>query len=315
MKGLFKRYRECNLCPRDCRRNRFREYGYCKEGAILRVAYVGVHFGEEPPITGKNGSGTVFFSGCSLKCSFCQNWQISHIGIGKRISVRRLAEKVYRLIEEKEVHNINFVTPDHFIPHVILLIEMIKKRYPSVPIVFNVSGYQNVELLKEIGDYIDIYLPDFKYSDRRLASRLSSCPNYPEIALDAISEMIRQKGFLETSPVAKKGVLVRHLILPGQIKNSIDALSMLFIEFGKELPISLMSQYKPVRKQRIEALNRQLMEEEFYQVYEHAISLGFKNMFVQFPEETKEDSEFLPDFTLSQPFRGNKRFDTDHVLW
>jgi len=311
---LFRRYRKCNICPRNCRKNRFKEEGYCGEKAYLRVAYVGPHFGEEPPIAGKNGSGTVFLAGCSLKCSFCQNWQISHSGIGERISVKKLAERLYQLIEEKKVHNINFVTPDHFIPHLILLIEMIKKRY-QIPIVFNVSGYQDVDLLKEIREYVDIYLPDFKYSDKRLAARLSSCPDYPKIALDAISEMIRQKGFVETSSVAKRGVLVRHLILPGQIKNSIDALSMLFIEFGKELPISLMSQYKPVRRQKVESLNRQLRGEEFYQVYEHAISLGFKNMFVQFPEETKGDSEFLPDFTLSEPFKGNKRFDTDHVLW
>lgn len=302
---MFKAYLSCTLCPRRCKKNRFFERGYCGETAHLRVAYIGPHFGEEPPISGKNGSGTVFLAGCSLKCSFCQNWQISHKGIGRVIGIKELVEKILEMLRRYKVHNINFVTPDHFIPHIILAIRKIKKRGINIPILFNTSGYQSISLLKDIEEYVDIYLPDFKYSDKKLAAKLSSCPDYPKVALDAISEMVKQKGFLNIKDsIARKGVLVRHLILPGYVKNSIDALSMLYIEFGKQLPISLMSQYRPVLRQKDSRLNRSLTKEEFNLVYEHILELGFQNVFVQFPEDLK-DTDFLPDFTLDQPFRGN----------
>jgi putative pyruvate formate lyase activating enzyme len=221
------------------------------------------------------------------------------------------------MIETYNVHNINFVTPDHFIPHILLIIENIKKEYPGLPILFNISGYQSIKILREIKDYVDIYLPDFKYADKKLAARLSLCPDYPGICLDAISEMIKQKGFLRLeNSIAKKGVLVRHLILPGNIENSMDVLSILYGEFGKDLPISLMSQYKPITWQSDLALNRTLREEEFYKIYSHLFDLGFDNIFVQFPEETKKYMQFLPDFSLDQPFKGNldKGFDTDQDL-
>jgi len=277
------------------------------------VAYVGPHFGEEPPISGRNGSGTVFLVGCSLKCSFCQNWQISHKGIGRKFKIKELVEEIDKMIRKQNVHNINFVTPDHFIPHIVQVIKRIKMDWPEIPIVFNVSGYQSISILKEIEEYVDIYLPDFKYSDRRIAAKLSSCPDYPSVALDAISEMLKQKGFLDiNAPLAKKGVIVRHLILPGYIHNSIDVLSMLYIEFGKELPISLMSQYKPVLPQKEPSLNRKLKKEEFLEIYQHMLELGFENVFVQFPEDTENELAFVPDFTSSQPFKGNlkKGFDT-----
>ncbi len=272
-----------------------------------RVAYVGPHLGEEPPITGRNGSGTVFFTGCSLRCSFCQNWQISHEGAGKRMGIRELVHKIGQMIRRYRVHNVNFVTPDHFMPHVIIVIYLLRKKGINIPFLLNTSGYQSVEVLKEIEDYVDIYLPDFKYADKKLGIQLSSCPDYTDMALDAISEMIKQKGFLKIEdPIAKKGVLVRHLILPGKVKNSIDALSILYGEFGEELPISLMSQYSPVLRQKDPSLNRLLREEEFLQVYNHALELGFRNIFVQFPREVHEHKDFIPDFTLDQPFKGNK---------
>jgi len=306
LKSLFKIYLACSLCPKNCKANRIKgKKGFCGENSTLRVAYVGPHFGEEPPVTGENGSGTVFFPGCSLKCSFCQNWQISHKGIGKRIKIKELVKEIEHMISKYKVHNINFVTPDHFMPHVILATDMIKKKGIDIPFLFNISGYQSVEVLKEIEDYVDIYIPDFKYADKRLAIQLSSCPDYTNIALDAISEMIRQKGFLKVKDsIAKKGVLVRHLILPGRMRNSIDALSILYGEFGKDLPLSLMSQYNPVLKQKDADLNRPLKQEEFFQVYNHALDLGFVNMFVQFPKEM--DKSFLPDFRFAQPFKGNE---------
>jgi putative pyruvate formate lyase activating enzyme len=272
------------------------------------VVYVGPHFGEEPPLTGTHGSGTVFFTGCSLRCSFCQNFQISREGLGEPIELKGLLAKAEDMIVRKHVHNINFVTPDHFFPYVFELVTLLRGKGYDLPMVFNLSGYQSVNLLKSAERSVDIYLPDFKYADRDLARKLSRCQNYPDVALAALSVMLSQKGFLDCfatgDPLAKEGVLVRHLILPGYVENSINALTTLFVEFGAELPLSLMSQYVPVTLQEEETLNRPLTEEEFNQVYSHALDLGFQHLFVQFPEEAASDGKppFLPDFRLDKPF-------------
>jgi putative pyruvate formate lyase activating enzyme len=315
MVSLFP-YKNCLLCPRACGVNRLVEgetgrSGFCKETHQLRVGYVGPHFGEEPPITGLNGSGAVFFSGCSLKCSFCQNHQISTQGLGKIIGLDQLFKTMEQMILKDVVHNINFVTPDHFFPHVFSLVSRLRSKGFDLPVIYNLSGYQSVEMLKAAFDYLNIYLPDFKYSDSSLARRLSKCPDYPKVALEAISEMVRQKGFLDScltsSPMAKRGVLVRHLILPGKVENSLNALTALFVEFGPGLPLSLMSQYHPVLHQKDEDLNRSVTKEEFERVYSHALDLGFENIFVQFPEKACEKRppkpRFLPDFRLAEPFK------------
>jgi putative pyruvate formate lyase activating enzyme len=308
-------YENCRLCPRYCGVNRVRDggagqSGFCGETDQLRVAYVGPHFGEEPPITGANGSGTVFFTGCSLRCSFCQNYQISQKGLGVDVSAHELLEKIENMIRDHCVHNINFVTPDHFFPHVFRLVSLLRKDGFDLPVLFNLSGYQAPEMLRIAEDYTDIYLPDFKYSDSSLSVKLSKCKDYPEVALKAIGEMVKQKGFFDTflkgSEMAKKGVLVRHLILPGNVENSVKALTSLFVEFGKDLPLSLMSQYHPVARQKDEALNRPISHEEFDRVYAHAMDLGFENLFVQFPEKSSRPqsarSLFLPDFRQADPF-------------
>ncbi len=310
-------YNHCELCPRHCRVDRTqvgtgKGPGFCGETDRPRVAYVGPHFGEEPPITGTRGSGTVFFSGCSLKCQFCQNYQISHGGMGNAIEVQVLLEKVREMILKKGVHNLNFVTPDHFLPHAAGVAYELKKEYPEFPILYNFSGYQSSKMLKRLEGYADIYLPDFKYADTSLAKRFSACADYPGKAMDAISEMVRQKGFLDClfseDALATKGVMVRHMILPGATQNSIDALTMLFIEFGPHLPISLMSQYHPVIPQEDPEMNRPITEQEFETVYTHAKELGFEFMFVQFPEFSKErikmPASFVPDFRKEQPFGG-----------
>ena len=306
-------FKQCFLCPRECGVDRLQEgekssAGFCKQDGQLRVAYVGPHFGEEPPLTGTHGSGTVFFTGCSLRCSFCQNFQISREGLGEPIELKGLLAKAEDMIVRKHVHNINFVTPDHFFPYVFELVTLLRSKGYDLPMVFNLSGYQSVNLLKSAERYVDIYLPDFKYADRDLARKLSRCQNYPDVALAAISVMLSQKGCLDCfttgDPLAKKGVLVRHLVLPGYVENSINALTTLFVEFGAELPLSLMSQYVPVTLQEAETLNRPLTEEEFNQVYSHALELGFQHLFVQFPEEAVSDRKppFLPDFRLDKPF-------------
>ena len=308
-------YKSCELCPRACgvdrTLNRDGEgMGFCGETDQVRVAHIGPHFGEEPPFTGSRGSGTVFFSGCSLKCKFCQNHQISLGGMGETLDFHRLVDKIRQMILKNGVHNLNFVTPDHFIPHTVGMVFLLKKEHPGLPILYNFSGYQSVKVLKSLEGVADIYLPDFKYSDSALAKKLSGCADYPGKAIDAISEMVRQKGLLDClvseDALATKGVLVRHLILPGAIENSINALTTLFIEFGPDLPISLMSQYHPVVHHEDPEMNRTITDQEFRKVHDHAKQLGFKHMFVQFPEIYQDRSRdrpvFLPDFKNRQPF-------------
>ena len=291
--SLLESYENCVLCPRHCGVDRRRSShslrtGFCKETDRLRVAYVGPHFGEEPPISGRSGSGTVFLAGCSLRCSFCQNYQISLQELGDLVSLEQLISSIEQMIRFSHVHNVNFVTPDHFFPHVFCLVSILREEGFCLPFVFNLSGYQSVETLKIAEDYADIYLPDYKYADASLAAKLSKCRDYPKVALDAITEMVKQKGFLDVcstgAAVARKGVLVRHLILPGNIENSIQALTSLFVEFGEELPLSLMSQYHPTRAHTDKNLNHFLSRDEFYRVYAYIMELGFKNLFVQFPE-------------------------------
>ncbi len=309
-------FKKCELCPRKCGIDRTvpgsEKRAFCGQSYQLRVSYVGPHHGEEPPVSGKNGSGTVFFSGCSLKCTYCQNHQISREGIGKITGVRELYEKIEEMILTGGVHNINFITPDHFFPYVFYLVTLVKEKGISIPVLLNTSGYQSIEMLKQCESFVDIYLPDFKYSDCDLSMKLSGCRDYPQRAIDAISEMLKQKGFLDSfekgKSVAAKGVLVRHLILPGNVENSKKALDTMFLEFGANLPLSLMSQYHPVIEHEDGNMNRFVSNEEFDAVYSHALDLGFKSMFVQYPDEydVKARPNFLPDFNLESPFEGNK---------
>lgn len=303
-------YKNCHLCPRECGVDRtLNHQGICGETATLRIASIGPHYGEEPPISGTNGSGTIFFTGCSLKCLYCQNYQISTEGLGEEWDVSRVVDAISLIYNHHHIHNINFVTPDHFFPHTIEIVKGVRKKGIEIPILYNTSGYQKLSSLHAIEPYADIYMPDFKYSDKKLSIKLSHCEDYPDVALNAVYEMVKQKGFLDTeasrSKPAKKGVLVRHLILPDNVENSKDALTMLFAEFGKDIPISLMSQYFPAHYSKIEFLNRRITNKEFRQVYDHARALGFKNMFVQFPYhfKTEEDkTDFIPDFKKDKPF-------------
>jgi len=324
---LLSRYRLCELCPRRCGVDRTAgEVGVCGEGAQLRLATVQAHLGEEPPISGLNGSGTVFFSGCSLRCLYCQNHQISHEGLGRKLSVEELVDRLAVLHENQGIHNVNFVTPDHFLPHTVAVVEALRRRRIGIPVLYNLSGYQLVQSLRLIEPVADIYLPDFKYADTTLARSLSRCPDYASVALDALAEMVRQKGFLDTSVsvenqegqgrdrdnaprTAQRGVLVRHLILPGQTDNSRQVLDMLLVEFGKDLPLSLMSQYVPIRHfPEAPFLDRLVKQDEFSKVLEQAQRLGFRNLFVQYAEEAHPAARpFLPDFGSSTPFSGNLR--------
>ena len=311
-------YTNCQLCPRSCRIDRTLpgagKKAFCGQSNELRVSHIGPHHGEEPPISGSRGSGTVFFSGCSLRCTYCQNHQISLEGLGDIITSEEFYNKTAGMIDTYGVHNINFVTPDHFFPYTFELVEKLRENGYTTPILYNTSGYQSVELLRVAENFADIYMPDYKYSDSEIARRFSRCKDYPQKALDAITEMVRQKGFLDSyeegTDVATKGVLVRHLILPGKVENSINVLNSLFLEFGANIPISLMSQYHPVIIHDDNDMNRFLALNEFEAVYSHAVELGLKNMYVQFPagfaRKNLEESEFLPDFNRESPFKGNK---------
>lgn len=306
-------YRHCTLCPRECGVDRSSgKLGLCGESDELRIASLEAHFGEEPPLSGQHGSGTLFLSGCSLLCTFCQNYQISGLHLGAISEVGQLAARILDLVRQQKIHNLNLVTPDHFLPHLLDLVERLRSQGFDLPVVYNCSGYQKVEMLRWVESSVDIYLPDYKYSDAALAHTLSRCRDYPLVALDALCEMVRQKGFLDHftagKPLASRGVLVRHLVLPGQVANSVDALSTLFAEFGRDLPLSLMSQYRPARMVRQAELNRPLEHGEFYRVCEHAHELGFRNLFIQ-PLEGSIEAEdpFLPDFNRERPFKGNVR--------
>jgi putative pyruvate formate lyase activating enzyme len=323
---LHSLYRACELCPRRCGVDRTTgQVGFCGEGAQLRIATIEAHFGEEPPISGRRGSGTVFFSGCSLRCLFCQNYQISREGLGREWTVREVMDRLAMLHEEKRIHNVNFVTPDHFLPHTVSVVKLLRERGVRVPTVYNFSGYQRFESLRLIEVVADIYLPDFKYGDGALALSLTRSADYATVALDALCEMVRQKGFLDTFirrendqtgtaqadevfSLARTGVLVRHLILPGEVQNSLEALSMLFVEFGRELPISLMSQYVPVHPfPGGSPLNRRVTRDEFQEVFQHVKELGFRHLFVQYPNEVTTGTPlFVPDFRVKNPFPGNR---------
>jgi putative pyruvate formate lyase activating enzyme len=318
--SLLSHYKGCELCPRRCGVDRTAgEVGFCGEGGRLRIATIEAHLGEEPPISGKKGSGAVFFSGCSLRCHFCQNYQISQGGLGREWTLKEVLNRLIALHEHEGIHNVNFVTPDHFLPHTVAVIGSLREHGIRIPTVYNLSGYQHLGSLRLIEPVGDIYLPDFKYADKILAGSLSGCPDYARVALEGISEMVRQKGFLDTfvdnsedeiiTAPAREGVLVRHLILPGQVGNSLQVLSMLFVEFGRELPISLMSQYLPVQKFPAGSpLNRRVSHDEFQAVFLHAQELGFSNLFVQYPGEVAGDTQpFLPDFRAANPFAGNAR--------
>ena len=313
-------YKNCSLCPRECKVDRTQgKTGYCGETERLRISSIGAHFGEEPPISGTHGSGTVFFTGCSLKCCYCQNYQISFDGMGNYYTRKGVVDELEKFVRSHNIHNVNFVTPDHFLPHTIKIVELLRESNISIPILYNMSGYQKVGSVKMLEKYADIYMPDFKYADRKLAKELSSAEDYPDKAIESLIEMVRQKEFLdfffENKQIASRGVLVRHLILPEHIQNSKDVLSTLLIEFGKEIPISLMSQYYPSEKlmfnnsSKYPYLKRRISLHEFEEVYEHVLSLGFTNMLVQYPQDfvsKKDQIDFVPDFKKEKPFKGNK---------
>ncbi|MBQ7535734.1 MAG: radical SAM protein [Stomatobaculum sp.] len=277
--------KHCVLCPRHCGADRTKKKGACGSGALLRVARAALHYGEEPCISGTSGSGTVFFSGCSLRCVFCQNREISRGNVGEEITIQRLAD-IFRELEEQGAANINLVTPDHWS----LQIRQALERYrPKIPVLFNCSGYETVEMLKSLEGLVDVWLPDLKYSDPQLAERLSGAPDYPEVAFRAVKEMFRQSGSpaLDGNGMIRKGVMVRHLVLPLHLKNTFGVLDRILEEFGADTWVSLLFQYTPMGDIRsFPELSRPLTKRERDRAEQYFMGLGFRNGYLQEAEST-----------------------------
>ena len=271
--------------------------GFCKAvGTKLKQARIGLHYFEEPCISGNSGSGTVFFSGCNLRCKFCQNYKISWEGKGEEITIEELSEKMVWL-QNEGANNINFVTGFMYIPQIIESIKLAKKNGLNIPIVYNSSGYENVEALKLLEGYVDIYLPDFKYYYNDLGEKLSSSKDYKENAIISIKEMIRQnpKNVYDEDGILKKGVIIRHLVLPNHIQNSKQVLKTIKNNFGKEVCVSIMAQYFPCYKaNEFEDINRKLNQEEFEDIENFVYNLGLKNGYIQYLEDNEE--KYVPDF-------------------
>lgn len=284
----------CNLCPRKCNAVRTEHFGdgFCGAGTLPVVARVAPHFGEEPCISGNKGSGTVFFSGCTMQCVYCQNYEISAEKKGRAITPSELAD-CYKMLEEKGVHNINLVTADHYVTSVVESLNIYK---PHIPIVYNCSGYTSPKTLNMLDGYVDIYLPDFKYSDDNLAVKFSKAPGYVHIASSAISEMLFQVGepVFDDEGIMQKGVIVRHLILPSHTRNSIGVLDILKRKFNRQIMVSLMCQYVPVGQAKdIPRINRTITRREYQKVKDELLLLGLDG-FTQDLSSASED--FIPSW-------------------
>ncbi len=292
--------RDCTLCPRNCHANRLvGQRGYCKVTADLLVARAALHMWEEPCISGEEGSGTVFFSGCAMGCIYCQNHKIARGLRGKVITIQRLSE-IFLELQEKKANNINLVTPSHYVPQIIKAIKLARENGLRLPIVYNSSAYEKVETLQMLEGYIDIYLPDLKYMDREPARLYSGCPDYFEYASQAIKEMVRQVGkpvFAQEDEngLLKKGVIVRHLTLPGYLEDSKNIIRYLYETFGDTIYISIMNQYTPMGSVLADPiLGRKIREEEYEVLIDYALGIGVENGFIQEGDTASES--FIPEF-------------------
>ena len=288
---------KCNLCPFECSVNRNQgKLGRCRAPKKIKIALYKLHFDEEPCISGKNGSGTIFFSDCNLKCKYCQNYKISCESKGEEISEERLAEIMIEL-EQKGANNINLVTATPYVPMVIEAIKKAKERGLNIPILYNTSGYESISTLKMLKGYIDIYLPDFKYFDNELGKRLSGVDNYMEITQKAIKEMQEQVGenAFDENGLLRKGIIIRHLVLPNNIENSKNVLKWIKENMPKSTMISLMAQYFPTYKAKeIEEINRKLTKEEYKEIEDYLYSLDLENGYIQDLED--EEEKYVPKF-------------------
>ena len=288
-------YKKCMLCPRKCKVNRYKNTGFCGLNYKIKVALAKPFFYEEPPVSGNNGSGTIFFSGCNLKCCFCQNMKISKYNKGKYISIKRLAEIMLEL-QKKHVHNINLVTPTMYIPSIIKAIKKAKKMGLTIPIIYNSSGYENIDAIKLLNGYIDIYLPDFKYFDDKLANKYSKANNYLLNAKLSLKEMVRQTGpcIFDKNGLIKKGTIVRHLMLPNYKDDTKRILDYLYQTYHDNIYISIMNQYTPNEYVEFKELKKPIEEKDYDEIIAYALDIGIKNAFCQVGGTVSES--FIPEF-------------------
>lgn len=290
---------DCTLCPRECHVNRLiGETGYCQCTSDLLAARAALHMWEEPCISGANGSGAVFFCGCNMGCVFCQNYDIAHARNGRKLTPEHLFD-IFLMLQDKGAHNINLVTPSHYIPQIITALTQAKMYGLTIPVVYNTSAYEKVEVLRSLEGLIDVYLPDLKYFSSTLSSKYSAAPDYFEVASAAIAEMVRQipAAVFETDEdsLIKKGVIVRHLMLPGCEEDSRAVLQYLHKTYGEQIYISIMNQYTPLSTvAQFPELNRTISSKAYDRMIDYAISIGIENGFIQEGETASES--FIPSF-------------------
>ena len=289
---------KCEICPRKCKVNRYEKKGYCRCDDKVRIALVSKHYFEEPCISGRNGSGTIFFSNCNLNCIFCQNHDISQGGKGIDVTIERLAEIMLEQ-QERGVNNINLVTPTMYVEQIIKAIDIAKKNGLNIPIVYNTNGYEEVETIKKLNGYIDIYLPDFKYFTNEMAIKYSKAPNYFEKVTSALIEMQSQfDEYVFDGEIMKKGMIVRHLVLPNHIQNSKNVLKWIKDNLRKDIYVSVMAQYFPTYKAiGDELIGRKLSFSEYRKIEQYFYSLDIENGYIQ--DLGKHEEEFVPDFNMN----------------
>lgn len=296
MKNMNK-YENCLLCPRKCGINRRTgQTGVCGVSSEIKVARAALHYWEEPCISGKRGSGAVFFSGCSLHCVFCQNREISDGKAGKVISKERLSD-IFMELADKGANNINLVTPGQYIPDIVWAVNDAKSRGMKLPIIYNTSGYENVTELKLLEGIVDVYLPDFKYMDSTLSARYSRAKDYPSVAKQALSEMVRQQPDVvidDATGLIQKGVIVRQLLLPGHVNDAKAVLKYLYDTYHDHVYISMMSQFTPIALEDYPEINRTVTRREYERLVDYALEIGITNAFIQEGDVAKDS--FIPAF-------------------
>ncbi len=287
----------CNLCPHNCKVNRLEgKIGRCKCNAKVKIALASLHYYEEPCISGKNGSGTIFFSNCNLNCKYCQNYEISQLGKGREIEIEELA-KIFLAEQEKGANNINLVTPTSYVYHIIEALDIAKKNGLNIPIIYNTNGYENIETIKLLKGHIDVYLPDLKYYSNELSKKYSGIDNYFENATKAIKVMYEQVGtpVFNEDGIIQKGVIIRHLVLPNHILNSKHILKWIKENMPSDIYVSVMAQYFPTyRAKEDELINRKLTKKEYKQIEEYLYSLDLENGYIQ--ELGEHEEEYVPKF-------------------
>ena len=289
--------KNCTLCPRKCGADRTKVSGFCGATDKIKIARCALHFWEEPCISGKNGSGTVFFSHCTMKCVFCQNYKISHLGNGKFVTENELSDGFLKLASSG-AHNINLVTPTHYVPQIVKAVNTARKKGLDIPIIYNSSGYENPETIKMLDGIVDVYLPDLKYFDDKYAIRYSCAKDYFRVASTAIEEMYKQVGkcVFDADGMIKKGVIVRHLMLPNLLFDSKKVIDYLYRTYGDNIFISIMNQYTPISAILTDfpEINKKISEKYYNSLIDYAVNLGVKNAYIQEGDTAKES--FIPEF-------------------